>query len=350
LLLAGALAGLGCDQGEPQVEPAQGPPVGLVATFPADGAGTECLPDDPAACGVRIDTAIELRFDRFLLPGSVNRQAFAIYTGEPRNAVGNQYFRDAPSVVYDVVERVVTITLDAGEFFQPHTLYTVELVLFGGEQEYGLRATDGAPMGAGRLPLSFSFYTNGLSPEEQAAVADPNPVLEEPEFTCVDVLGWLGEGDGQGKCSVCHDTEAPPMGLELHSGQALLDTAIGQVAHQTDLASVTGASFENAARFGVGMPRIDPEQPNNSYLLYKLLIKPDNYRRSPRDDEKCESVHRVDLAGECEPSAEEIARLRDRFVLGDPMPRGGSSTPGASLYRSYLRGIQSWIRAGATCD
>jgi len=344
--LAGALAGLGCDQGDPDVEPVQGPPVGLVATFPADGAGAECLPDDPPECGVRTDTAIELRFDRFLMPASVNRQALAIYTGDRGNQLAGSAFLDAPSPVYDAVERVVTVRLGEGQFLQPRTLYTVELVVFGGEQEFGIRAVDGAPIGAGRLPLRFSFYTNGLTPEEQAAVPDPNPPPTEPEWTCSDVLGWLSRG----QCIVCHDDQSPPMGLDLHSGQALLETAIGRVAHQTDIDGITGQSFENAPRFGVGMPRIDPGQPSNSYLLYKLLIKPDNYRRSPEDDEKCETVHRVDLAGECEPSAEEISRLRQWFVLGDPMPRGGSSTEGASLYRSHLRGIQSWIRSGAVCD
>jgi hypothetical protein len=322
----------------------------LVATFPADLAGTECLPDDPTDCGVRVDTSIELRFDRFLLPGSINRQAVAIYTGEAGNPFGNLAFQNAPAPVYDVVERVVTISLGPGEFFQPHTLYTVRLVVFGGEQEYGFRAFDGAAMGAARLPLTFSFYTNGFDPEEQAEVPDPNPPLPDPAFTCDEVVTRFDKRATRGMCAACHDDSNPPMGLDLRDGNTLLYTAIGQVAHQTDVGTLTGGSYENAPRFGVGMPRIDPEQPNNSYLLYKLLIKPENYRRSPSDPEKCETVHRVELAGDCEPSAEEISRMREWFVLGDPMPRQTAATSTASMYRSWLRGLQGWIRDGAVCD
>ncbi len=347
--MAGALAGLGCDQGDPAIEAAEGPRVGLVATFPAPGAGTECQPDAPPDCGVRIDTTIELRFDRFLHPGSINRQALRIYTGDPGNAIG-QGLLDAQAPLYDVVERVVTIKLADGQFFQPHTLYTVQLLVQRPDQEYGFRAVDGAPMGEGRLPLTFSFYTNGFDPDEQQAVPDPNPLLPEPEFTCSDILGWFSPADGQGQCAACHGAGSPPMGLELDSGTALLRTAIGQIAHQTDLASQTGVSFENSPRFGLGMPRIDAGQPNNSYLLYKLLVKPDNYRNNAGNPDKCDTAHRVELGGDCEPSAEEIERMRSWFVMGDPMPRRGYSTDTASLFRWKLRGIQSWIRAGAPCD
>ena len=327
-----------------------GPPVGLVATFPADGAGTDCLPNAPAECGVRVDTTLEFRFDRFLLPASINRQAFTIYTGDPGNVVGNLVYQDAPQPIYDVVERVVTIRFGEGVFLQPHTLYTVELLVPKGDQVYGFRAVDRAPISDAKQPLRFSFYTSGLTPEELEAVPDPNPVLQEPEFTCSDILGWFQEGTDQGQCAACHDDPKPPMGLRLVSGSDLRATAIDQVAHQTDLGGTTGEAYENSVRFGFGMPRIEPEQPNNSYLLYKLLVKPENYRRSPTDAETCETVHRVELAGECEPSPEEISRMRNWFVLGEPMPMQAASTERASLYRSKLRGIQSWIRAGAHCE
>jgi hypothetical protein len=325
------------------VDPWQGPAVRLVATFPADGAGLECLPDDPPACGVRVDTPIQLRFDRFLNPASVNRQAFRIYTGSRGNLVGSQ----PPEPLYDVVERVVTIRLAPGDYFQPHTLYTVELVLHGPEEEFGFHAVDAAPMATDSL--RFDFYTSGLTPEE-LATEDPLESQPQPVPPCNDVLSWFDSSPIQGQCAACHDELQPPMGLQLHSGEALRRTAIDRVAHQTDIGPITGESYENAPRFGVGMPIIAAGQPSSSYLLYKLLIEPSNYRPGPGLEETCDTVHLVDLAGECVPSPEEIARLRHWFVVGEPMPKRGMATGGASFYRPKLQALQAWIRDGAVCD
>jgi hypothetical protein len=321
-----------------------------VASFPADRAGLDGCAADDDSCQVRVDTKIEFRFDRFLLPASINRQAIAIYTGTPDNRVGNQLLLDAPAPVYDVVERVVTVTLGEGEFLQPHTLYTVELLVRGEGQPYGFRAFDGAPLEPGATPLRFSFYTSSLNPEDLPAT-DPNAVEPDPEFTCSDILLWFGTGTNQGQCTACHEGPEAAMGLELLDGSDILSTAWERAAHQTDVGGVTGQTFEDPRRFGVGMPRIDPKQPNNSYLLYKLLINPRNFRRSPTEDDVCETAHPVALGqDDCVPSDAEIERLREWFVRGEPMPFDSWSAPGASLYRSKLRGIQSWIRAGAPCE
>ncbi len=63
----------------------------------------------------------------------------------------------------------------------------------------------------------------------------------------------------------------------------MLSTAIGRVAHQTDLGTTTGEVLENPARMGIDMLIIDPGRPDNSYLLYKLIVRPENYRRSAED-------------------------------------------------------------------
>jgi hypothetical protein len=302
----------------------------------------DCTPDSPRECGPPIDTPIELRFDRFLLPGTVNRQAFAIYTGEPGNRVGVS-LGNAPPVVYDVVERVVTIRLD-GELFQPHTLYTVELAT--PDDDYGFRAFDGAPL----EPTTFSFYTNGLSMEEleaQRKLDPPPPAALVP--TCSDVLTWLSKNQGQAQCSACHGSAGPrSMGLNLDDGVTLIETAIDRVAHQTNVTGVTGGTgTTNPARFGINMPIVHKQEPSNSYLLYKLLINPANYRRNEDDVVPCQSVHLVSPGEDClTPSAEEIARLRDWFVRGEPMPYSAT----VSLYQEKLQGIQAWIQAGASCE
>jgi hypothetical protein len=68
------------------------------------------------------------------------------------------------------------------------------------------------------------------------------------------------------------------------------------------------------------------------------------------EDDPCGSAHLVAQGpDDCVPSEAEIERLREWFVQGEPMPLDAWSAPGASLYRSKLRGIQTWIRAGAAC-
>ncbi len=327
----------GCDQWEPEPEPFQGPPLGLVATYPSDGAGLECPLDAPPECGVPIDTAIELRFDRVLLPSTATRQSLLIYTGNPNNQPG--VGGDVLQPTYDLVERVVRYRLPEGRPLAPRTLYTVELPVPVEDNDFGFRAFDGAPLAATRRPLSFSFFTSAV--EEGLAPEEPVP-------DCSDVLTFFSANPGQGACSNCHNPDRAPQGLDLSSGNALLSTAIGRVAHQTDLGTVTGEVLENPARMGIDMPIIDPGRPDNSYLLYKLIVRPENYRRSAEDPDLCGSAYRVAEDEACLPPSEpERARLREWFVRGEPMPLTG---PEVALDRSRLRAIQAFIRAGATCD
>src|SRR5262245_11733402 len=82
LALAGFLAG--CDDGPRVLEENHGPALRVVSTFPEDGAGFDC-PLGDLACGVPVDTAIQIRFDRYLLPSTATRQSFFLYSGEPSN-------------------------------------------------------------------------------------------------------------------------------------------------------------------------------------------------------------------------------------------------------------------------
>ena len=105
-------------------------------------------------------------------------------------------------------------------------------------------------------------------------------------------------------------------------------------------------------RFGRAMPLIDPGNPGNSYLLYKLLANPLNHRRSSR------GVLADPEGGFEEPALGlEIDRLRDSVVVGLPMPATTSADPTslvnpeddpfgeASL--GTMRLIQAWIANGA---
>ena len=89
-----------------------------MATFPVDGTGAECDGNSPPDCGVPVDSPIELRFDRFLLPNTVNRQSLGVYSGRSTARL---------EVTYDPVERVVAFRPGYGSTLVPGTLYEVDL-------------------------------------------------------------------------------------------------------------------------------------------------------------------------------------------------------------------------------
>ncbi len=92
------------------------------------------------------------------------------------------------------------------------------------------------------------------------------------------------------------------------------------------------------------MPIIDPGRPDNSYLLYKLIVRPENYRRSADDLDLCGSEYRVAEDETCLPPSEpERVRLREWFVRGEPMPLTG---PDIALDRERLQAIQRFIEPG----
>lgn len=298
----------------------------MVATYPSAGQGLECGLDSPPECGVPRDAKIEFRFDRFLLPSTAVRQAFRIYTGSE-----DLSFTTQPE--YDLVERVVTFSLPNGALFQPGVRYSVELFVPASDDAGGFRAFDDAPLAEGDVPLTFDFRTQQIEPP--AAPPDPAP------WTCDQVVDVFGGSTPAWSAGTCHSGRNARMGLRLESRAALIQTAIGEVAHQTMVGSKASAVLSNPPRMGVQMARIHAGQPENSYLLYKLIRNPNIYRDP--SGVGCTTVHEVPLpAGTCpEPSEEESQRLADYFVRGLPMPRNSHVVD--------VRGLQRWIKSGAPC-
>ncbi|HEV8548742.1 MAG TPA: hypothetical protein VGQ57_06940 [Polyangiaceae bacterium] len=298
---------------------------------PANGAGLDC---DPEAddCGVPTDTAVTLWFDRFLLPSSAVRQSVAIYTGLPTNpALPTTNLRAELSPRYDLTDRSVRYVFPAGFTLQPKTLYTIVLPIYTEQSPSGFQAFDGAALD-GEQAVRLAFFT-GREPSG-------SPVAVPSAPSCDDVQRAL---DG---CTACHGAlgadPAPPMGLSLTAWDGLEATAIGRPAHQTEIGDTTGLTSEAPPRFGVNMPVIDPERPDNSYLMYKLLLRPEAYQPSPNDPSDCSSD------GECSaPDPAELARLHEWFVRGDPMP---AVSPGESfVFHRELTTIQAFIGTGAAC-
>ncbi|MEI9940788.1 MAG: Ig-like domain-containing protein [Pseudomonadota bacterium] len=350
-----ALAGFtfGCDQGSRDDAAGYGPPLHLLASYPADGQGTnapfgaDVLCDAPTPeCAVPTNVAIELRFDRFLLPGAVDG-ALSLYSGNPpANGVGL-------TAEYDMIERVVVYR--PSRPLRPNTLYTVQLIA-SDNPAFGFWAFDRAPLeeGEGAAPLRFSFST-GSGPR-----TEPAPVPRPPDSCETMTQGPLDS------CVNCHVTKPdaqttppsafPPMGLDLSSPRGLFYTAVRQVAHQTEVgSSAAGEGLQSPARFGVQMNIVDPGSPATSYLMYKLLRKPENFELAGEESGCVTGYHAPVSDLDCQPPPEdERARLREWWVLGDPMPKDGTSSTGESIAaattRENLVRISAWIANGATCS
>jgi hypothetical protein len=316
-----------CDQGDAAFDSAVGPALHVISSYPKPGAGTDCLPGDQPDCGVPVNLAFELRFNRMLLPATIGRSNVEIYTGDHRVGV-------AVNPEYDPLERVITFR-PFGPLL-PGVLYTFEAKL-PDEQGNGLKAFDGALLEEGPAPLTFRFFTERAPSTLAAIPADPTV----PDCSSIRAAFQRARCASEG----CHGGAEPSLELDLSSAKGIRETAVHRVARETDLGDGSGVTLESPARFGVGMPRIDPMRPEHSYLLYKLVVNSENFRWS--DGSRCRSTHWAPLSGGAcpEPSADERARLQDWFVLGDPMPPPGHS----ALHREDLEAIQQWIRAGADC-
>jgi hypothetical protein len=282
-------------------------------------------------CGVPVDTPIEVRFDRYLLPKTATRQSLRVFSG---TGVGAFL---VPT--YDVVERVVTYRPSYGSALLPGLLYTVVLPRPDKDQQgYGFRAYDGAPLAPGTVPLRFSFRTARRVPPP----AEPPPASDAG---CATIDAAL-EAFARSGCtsSGCHAGNDAVLGLRLDSADGLRTTALSRVAHETDVGATPGQALVDPSRFGVGMPIVDPGSPATSYLLYKLLVNPANF---PGEDGGCRSTHRAELppSGCFGPSLGEQRRLRDWFVAADPMPPDGAGVGGSG--GDDLRTIQDFILLGA---
>ena len=340
----------GCDLGPRDDAAGHGPPLHLLASYPADGQGTnapsgsDVTCDEPSPdCAVPTNVAIELRFDRFLLPSGLTT-GLSLYSGNPP-ANGVYLWPE-----YDMIERVVVYR--PARALQPNTLYTAQLVPSPSPGQ-GFWAFDRAPLEEGPVPLRFSFSTGKGPRSEPAAVAPPRDTCESMSNGPLD------------SCVSCHATKPdaetsppskfPPMGLDLASERGLYYTAVRRVAHQTETGnSAVGEGLQSPERFGVQMNIVDPGSPATSYLMYKLLQKPENFAAASEGPGCVTGYHAPVSDLDCLPPPEdESVRLREWFVLGDPMPKDGTSSMGepipSATTRDNLVRISAWIATGAMC-
>jgi len=309
---------------------------------------------------VPTNATITLRFDRFLNSAKANRQAIGLYSGDAEEG-----FPYALIPVYDPVERVLEYRLPPGAHFAPNTLYHFELLTGATAPGAALRAFDGAPLEEGELPLRITFMT-GDAPEDQLEPA-PAPSCGEIVGQVFGALGSCGGAEchrrGNNKILGGPELGDAPHQLWLDSVGNFKLSAIDRVARQTEVGDVSGGvPAVDATRFGARMALVAPGLPGASYLLYKLLLNPDSYLACDRGSEvalcetpgdPCVSTHAaLPLAdGECvAPPEEELTRLREWFVRGEPMPRPNSQGARGNVRLQGLRALSAFIASGADCS
>lgn len=339
---------------KPDPPSAAGPAVHLIGIYPPNGCGV----GDSADCTVPTNVTLAFRFDRFLNPASVSRQAIRLYSGDPSEGPAPPPFE----VAYDPIERVVEYRMPSGYALQPATLYELELIVADSPESSGMRAFDGAPLAEGDVPLRGVFITG----DDQVAQPD------DPPPSCDQIVGNADAVFKTCTGGACHQKGGNVVG-ELAVGEAphalWLDTpshfslsAVSRIAHETETGDQSGGvAAERPPRFGVRMALVDPHNPGGSYLMYKLLRNLGNFEPCPANagSPSCatpanpaESAHALLPLAEGEvitPSVAELERLHEWFVRGDPMPRPRADARPLSIHLQGLRAVSRFIASGADC-
>ncbi|HVY46016.1 MAG TPA: hypothetical protein VHB21_09060 [Minicystis sp.] len=348
MALAASLALAGCDAGEPHVQPIDAPNPNVVDVLAFDDAGDAVSLGPSPTRTVAANTSFRIRFDRFLLPSSVIRQAVCIqahlgtvltlddctmpvsleasYDPVTREAI----FRlQKPSEASDI------IPLEAGGTYQLTVLQPTT-----DPASTGFRSFDGAGL---EEPKSFEFKVSTAKPGPEP---DPTPTGDQfcaapAGGASADIVFTTTCGASAG-CHVNRDGVGAAMDLQLSapSGapeqivEAVQRTAINHVAHQTMIGEHAARVEDLPSRFGRAMPIVEPNAPGNSYLLYKLLLGVDAATGKPFVE------------------ADEAERLREAFVVGMPMPAYASTPhagapPAKAISAATLEQLSVWIQAGA---
>jgi len=327
---------------------------------------------------VATTASILLRFNRFLLPHKIIRQSVCLRPNtDPISSIDDCLapFQPFTEPQYEPTARQVIYRLPAGARLAADTLYRLTVFTTAELSDSGFFAFDGAPLDRS---YEFTFRTQppgGDEHEEALPSAERycaavrcfdacggdaaceqgcTPKCIEPSCFNKGAIGRQPAAKVFSSCvsANCHgpsdplgaaDSSRVAAGLDLHSEQSVADTAIGVVAHGSAQGESVGSADQSPERFGRAMPLIDPQNPGNSYLLYKLIANPLNHPAAARA---------------ADPSlAASIERLRAGMLSGLPMPAAADSNPSGLVWhdddpdgtRSFaqLRAIEAWIAHGA---
>jgi hypothetical protein len=213
-----------------------------------------------ASAQIPSDGVIQIAFDRYLLPSTITRQSYLVLDGN-RQPLATAALR----TIYDPVARTVTITGPDGPgkaWLTPDQTYHLILPVAAGEDDVGgFRAIDRAKL---TIPKDYTFRAG-----QPAGVTEIDP----PVDFCGTVLPLLTM-----KCSgsECHGVQGggtrTASSLILNTSEGVRVTAINRVAQAANT-SARSYSPEPAGRlFGVNMALILPNDPGQSWLMYKLEL------------------------------------------------------------------------------
>lgn len=236
------MAGASCDAGKRHTQKTLGPAVLILGT---SVDGNRPMP---------ADGAIQIAFDRYLLPATVTRQAVVIIDGANK-PLGPDL---APIVLYDPIARTVTLAPPKQPWLTEGQPYKVLLPIPEGDSDAtGLRAIDRAT----------------LFPDQRREIAffvgpKANAPIEPTTSFCRDVLPIF-----VAKCSLstCHggSGDVAAASLVLNTSTGVGATALNRVAQGSNRGPRAGAATPSG-HFGIDMPIIDPGSPGNSWLMYKI--------------------------------------------------------------------------------
>lgn len=303
---------------------------------PANEQGLGCDRSVPG-CAVPTNVQATLTFDRPLLPSTAVRQSISIFVND------KAAYMPLYEPEYDVLTRRVTFRTSST--LLPGVLYQMRLPVPKGDSGSGFRAFDGAPLEDGPVRTKSAFFT-----ADGPAERPPSAPFAEP--TCSQVIELFNQSCVSG---CCHGKDDPAMGLALDSADSVTNSAVLRVAHQTETGNTLGVSFPNPVRFGVSMRRIEPRSSFSSYLVYKLLLNPENAESCSSGSPFCA----LPGANDCVPLSDaERQQLAEWFVQGEampPTPRAArllgcdDQPPREHLDCGDLRAITRWIDRGAVC-
>lgn len=201
---------------------------------------------------------VRVRFDRYLLPSSVTRQTVQLFEGDRAVA--------SPIVTYDPVTLTVSLSNPdpTTAWLTPGQPYKVVFPTTGAT----LRAIDGAGVDpTTSTTIGFTATSSMDAPSDPAA-----PAMN----FCTDVYPVFVMKCGTG--TVCHadpsGDQNPATSLVLLSPEGVQNTAIRRVAQAANTGARAGVGSQTSRVFGVDMPLIQPGDPGNSWLLYKVLLAP----------------------------------------------------------------------------
>ncbi len=316
LLVGGVLSCPSCDVGSRDAPASE--PLRVVAIEPDTAQGLDCK---NGACGFDPNAPIRLKFDRWLLPTTAVRQSVSLYTQGTQLGV---FLRPD----YDVTARSLSYRPDTP--LASGTVYILKLS--DADQDpngLGLRSFDGNALGSTK---TFAFRTSqsGQTP----------PLVDDlPAPSCDRVVAALvSSGCTRGGC---HSGNSPRMGLLLDSPSGLVSTAIDHVAHETETGTNVTEQVVSGGRFGTQMPIIDGGRPENSYLIYKLLIGKWFNRELAAQPVTPFTTDAL--------SQDAIDRARAWFIEFGAMPPDAIGYPDGISPPELVSELQSWIRSGASC-